>query len=128
MGILNLTYIQDILAKRKELSEYYDQQIKASVGRPLISPDVNYNYAYYPILISSEKVLLDIVGNLNAHEIFPRRYFYPSLSELPYVARQVCSIAEDISKRVLCLPLYHDLTKGEIELIAGIVNKLINRL
>ena len=39
-------------------------------------------------------------------DVRPRRYFYPSLNTLPYVNNQNMPISEDISKRILCLPLY----------------------
>ena len=54
---------------------------------------------------------------LELDEVFPRRYFYPSLSSLNYVQNYSTPIADDIASRILCLPMYYELTKVEIEMI-----------
>jgi dTDP-4-amino-4,6-dideoxygalactose transaminase len=54
-----------------------------------------------------------------------RRYFYPSLNNLPFLTEHYeCPVSEDISKRVLCLPLYFDLEKEIIEKIAKVINSI----
>ena len=71
--------------------------------------ETKWNYAYFPILFDSENHLLRVSKALNEKGIFPRRYFYPSLDELPYVTDTKCPISQSISKRVLCLPLFYKL-------------------
>jgi len=66
---------------------------------------------------------LRVKANLNKKGIFPRRYFYPSLSKLPYVLEQSVPISEDVSKRVLCLPLFPDLRDDQIVEIATTVGE-----
>ncbi|MGB1319178.1 MAG: DegT/DnrJ/EryC1/StrS family aminotransferase, partial [Flavobacteriales bacterium] len=63
---------------------------------------------------------------LNAEEIHPRRYFYPSLNKLPYVKPVQMPVAEDVSKRMLCLPLYTQLTNDEADNIIQIVKSVLN--
>ena len=53
--------------------------------KPTIGEDVEYNYAYYPVLFNSEKLLLRVLETLNQNWIHPRRYFFPSLEDLPYL-------------------------------------------
>jgi len=61
------------------------------------------------------------------NEIFTRRYFYPSLaSALPYLPKLELPITEDISKRVLCLPLYYDLTIEEVDMICRMMLRIQN--
>jgi dTDP-4-amino-4,6-dideoxygalactose transaminase len=58
------------------------------------------------------------------NNIGPRRYFYPSLNTLPFLKpelRRACPVSEDISSRVLCLPLYAGLQKKEVEKICSII-------
>jgi dTDP-4-amino-4,6-dideoxygalactose transaminase len=69
---------------------------------------------------------LKAVATLNAHWIYPRRYFYPSLSKLPYVTLQDCPVCESISCRILCLPMYHDLTDEEIVFITRLLMRSQN--
>ena len=63
---------------------------------------------------------------LEKHEIYPRRYFYPSLSSLNYVNGRQTPISDDISKRILCLPLYHELSEVEQELVSRILLRTQN--
>lgn len=127
MGVVNLKYIDQILASRKLQSQAYDGFLaNLRVQKPVIPEGTRYNYSYYPVLFESEKLLLKSVDLLNANEIFPRRYFYPSLSKLEYVDSQEMPICEDVSRRVLCLPLYHELTKGEQQKIARLLLRAQN--
>ena len=60
---------------------------------------------------------------LNEKNIFPRRYFYPSLNTVDYVKGQSMPISESISKRILCLPLYFELEENQINSISDIIVK-----
>lgn len=128
MGLVNLNYIDDILEKRKELSKYYDKQL-TNVKATKIKwyNDATENYPYYVILLESEELLLKIKGGLDAHEVFTRRYFYPSLANtLPYLNPINLEITDKIAKRALCLPFYYDLTTEEIDLIARLILRYQN--
>ena len=128
MGLVNLNYIKAIHEKRKELTEYYDEKLKyLKAVKPLWHKEANLNYAYYPIVLESEELLLKIKERLDKGEIFTRRYFYPSLaSSLPYLKSKSLPITDDISKRVLCLPLYYDLTLEEVDLICRLMLRVQN--
>ena len=84
------------------------------------------NYSYFPVLFDSEEMLLRVENKLNMKNIFPRRYFYPSLNTLPYLRQAVIQpVSEDVSKRVLCLPLYPGLEpKIQSEIIDIILKTL----
>jgi dTDP-4-amino-4,6-dideoxygalactose transaminase len=127
MGLCNLNYIAEILRLRRELSVHYSGQLSdVPVHRPKIADQCEYNYSYYPVIFESESVLTKVTGVLTAHHIFPRRYFYPSLSHLPYVKQRfVTPISDDISRRILCLPLYHSLSKEEIDMICRLIHRTI---
>jgi dTDP-4-amino-4,6-dideoxygalactose transaminase len=122
MGLCNLKYIDEILKSRKESWLMYADGLRDHGLQLLeIDPDVDYNYAYFPVIFNSEAELLAVVKDLNAQEIMPRRYFNPALNTLHYVNYQPCPIAESIASRVLCLPLYHDLEAADIDRIINIV-------
>lgn len=128
MGICVLPYIEEIIRKRKDLSLLYDEMLLnagLNIVRPSIPADTDYNYSYYPVVFEDEKTLLHVRDALNAEFIYPRRYFYPSLSTLPYVKKAKVPVTDDISRRVLCLPLYYELEPDQVKKIAHIILKVI---
>jgi dTDP-4-amino-4,6-dideoxygalactose transaminase len=117
MGICVLPQMQMIIEQRKKISEQYNNAFQPLLMMPQLPIDTVYNYAYFPVVFESEEKLLNVVAALKQQDIMGRRYFYPSLNELPFVQHQPCPVSEDISRRVLCLPLYFDLTSEEVQSI-----------
>jgi dTDP-4-amino-4,6-dideoxygalactose transaminase len=117
MGLAVLPYMNKIITERQKVCNYYDFHLNfKKFNRLTIRSNTEWNYAYYPIIFDSEKLLLEVKAKLESDNIFPRRYCYPSLDNLPYVSKGNSLIAHNISKRVLCLPLYAELkTKILIE-------------
>jgi dTDP-4-amino-4,6-dideoxygalactose transaminase len=119
MGLANLPRVGEILARRKALAAHYDSRLAgAPLRRPSVLPGCDWNFAYYPVIFDDEETLLEAVDELHLHDVEPRRYFYPALSTLDFVGTQSTPIAEALSSRVLALPMYHDLTFADVDLIA----------
>jgi dTDP-4-amino-4,6-dideoxygalactose transaminase len=118
MGLCILPKIEEIITDRKRIFSIYDELIPFKLIRPKSSLAIEYNYAYYPVIFPSEIELFTAIEKLKSNEINARRYFYPSLNELPFLEKKDCPVSEDISKRVLCLPLYYGLESESIELIS----------
>ena len=128
MGLCVLPHVADIIKKRKELSTLYDKLLlgkETTIRRPVVPANTEYNYAYYPVIFESEKILLSVRDSLNADFIYPRRYFYPSLSTVNYVKKQPVPVSEDISSRVLCLPLYYELETEQVKRICKIIRHVL---
>lgn len=121
MGLANLPYISQIIEERKNISAIYDKNLSDVLQLPKIQLELEYNYAYYPVVFKSEEQLLKIFKALNEENIFPRRYFYPSLNQLEYVDGNCCPVSEDISLRIACLPLYAGLEKENTKKISKII-------
>lgn len=128
MGLANIGFIKAIQGKRKAISERYDiklQNVKAY--KPSWHKGANLNYAYYPIIFESESLMLKCMEGLKSSEIFTRRYFYPSLANaLPYLKPKDFEVTDTVSKRVLCLPIYYDLTLEEVGLICRLLLRIQN--
>lgn len=122
MGLTNLPYVPSIIKQRKKLSEHYDKYLGDRFEKPKMRKNTLRNYAYYPVIAKTEDELLDTIKKLELANIFPRRYFFPSLNTLPYIGRkQPCPVSEDVSRRVMCLPLYPELNVADIKRICGII-------
>lgn len=122
MGLCNLRLIDQVLETRRVQFEYYISKLtNLEVKYQKITPGTKYNYSYFPILFESEEQLLKTKNELEINWIYARRYFYPSLSTLQYVDKQDTPISEDIAKRILCLPIYHTLSREEQDYIVRIL-------
>jgi dTDP-4-amino-4,6-dideoxygalactose transaminase len=128
MGLVNLKYVDQIIEKRKLLSARYDHFLSTFEGsKPVIGDDITYNYAYYPVLFDRAELLNKVLDTLNQNLIHPRRYFFPSLEDLPYVHPEArCAVTNEVAKKVLCLPLYDTLTEEEIDMIFRIILRVQN--
>jgi len=81
------------------------------------------NYSYFPIVFKSEEEMINVIDKLSQENIYPRRYFYPSLNSYNKVVDYIeCPVSEDISSRILCLPLYKKLETTHIINISNIIN------
>ena len=126
MGLVNLSYVDNILTSRKTVSHWYDKfLIHADIIRPITIIQSEGNNSYYPILLTNEKLLIDVKNALEQEEIFPRRYFYPSLNNLDYTNGNA-PISVDVSSRILCLPLYYKLSSEEVLKISRIILRVLN--
>lgn len=122
MGLANFKHLDEIKAARKHISELYDSLLNGKLRRPKAQDGLEYNYAYYPVVFESEKELLAAFDRLAKIDVFPRRYFYPSLNKLPYLqTHYACPVSEDIATRIACLPLYVGLSDANVEKICGVL-------
>ena len=128
MGLANLGYIEAIHQHRKALTERYDTMLRnLKASKPEWHGNASLNYAYYPIIFENSEQMLKGLAKLQGNGIFARRYFYPSLATtLPYVEAKAMKITDDIASRILCLPLYFDLTLEEVDLIARLLLRVQN--
>lgn len=128
LGLANLNYIDAIHKKRKSLTDHYHTKLKNVKGFiPQWHAQATINYAYYPVVFESEDLAVKCFNELKANEVFARRYFYPSLAKtLPYLPSVEMPVTDDIAKRVLCLPLYYDLSEEEIDLICRLILRAQN--
>lgn len=126
MGLAVLPYIETIFVERKKVVNYYNDNLDFSRLQILkIREDTNWNYSYYPVIFESEKQLLEVERVLNDNQIFPRRYFYPSLNTIDYTKGQSMLVSESIASRIICLPLYAGLSENDLEKIVVLINRAI---
>ncbi|MDG4944784.1 DegT/DnrJ/EryC1/StrS family aminotransferase [Weeksellaceae bacterium KMM 9713] len=122
MGLAVFDHLESIISKRKSAVALYIEKLnKSTLSLLKIRPETQWNYHYFPILFPSEKDLLIAVKKLKNNYIYPRRYFYPSLNTLPYLNYQKMEISEDISSRILCLPLSSEISEQEINQICNLI-------
>ncbi|GAB2909361.1 DegT/DnrJ/EryC1/StrS family aminotransferase [Paralcaligenes ginsengisoli] len=131
LGLLQLKYIDQALARRKEIDAAYRALLQGIEGIECL-PDAGEkaaNYAYFPILVDAAYPIGrdELYQTLKGHGIHPRRYFYPLISDfpmyrgLPSARRDGLPMAAAAAQKVLCLPIYPALQNGQIEAIAQLI-------
>ncbi|MEJ6981366.1 DegT/DnrJ/EryC1/StrS family aminotransferase [Pedobacter sp. P351] len=122
MGLCNLNHIDEILEKRKLLSLHYiDNLTNLKAKYPKLNADRDYNYAYFPVLFDSHDLMLRCVKALESEKVYCRRYFYPALTTLPFVKNQQVPVCDSVVQRIVCLPLYHSLMTGDLDLVSRVM-------
>jgi dTDP-4-amino-4,6-dideoxygalactose transaminase len=126
MGLCLLPNVLDFIARRRAICLLYDELLKdCPLKYPKTNETVEYNYSYYPVIFSAAQDLLAVQSALAEKQINTRRYFYPSLNRLPYVNKISCPNSESIAERVLCLPLFVELTDEQVAQICAIVRGVL---
>jgi len=132
LGLVQLNHIDEEIAKRKRITNYYRKKLKDTPGIRFLqdSPKVKQNYSYMPIFIDEKnfgKSRDALYKSLKKNNIFTRRYFYPLISNFePYKNYESSKfenlpIANKIAEQVLCLPICADLNFSQIDRIIAII-------
>lgn len=132
LGLLQLKYVDNEIARRKKAADYYRELLKEVKGLTIFQdlPGVQHNYGYFPVLVHEQAYGMSrdhLFEKLRKSNIRPRRYFYPLCSSfptyrgLPSAHPDMLPVAEKVAAEVLCLPLYADLEVEDVERVARIV-------
>lgn len=130
MGICNLRHVNEEIEKRRAVVERYRENLDGIEGIQLnpIQENVKSNYAYFPVVFD-EKVFgasrNEVMDKLSENGIGARKYFYPLTNTFDCFHGKfdpnLTPIALHVSKRVLTLPLYADLSIDDVDRICGII-------
>ena len=132
IGLLNLPQLAPNRRARKLISDRYRMLLSDLPLRsldPADYPGLTYNYAYFPVFCPDTECREALIAALNANNIFPRRYFEPSLNELDFLADELrvsCPVSEHAARTVVCLPLYPDLPLEDVDRIGTIIQQTMS--
>lgn len=133
MGICNLRHVDGEIAKRKKVVDRYRERLSGIDGIKLneINSDIKYTYSYFPVIFEEKDFgssRNEVFDTLATHSIGARKYFYPLTNTFECFHGQYnpneTPVALHISKRVLTLPLYADLSIKEVDQICDVIIKL----
>ena len=131
VGLVQLRHFEKVILARGERDLLYRERLQDASGISCLTPvrQVERNYCYFPIFVDTEYPLSrdELYERLQQNEIFTRRYFYPLISEFamyrssPSARAENLPIAADVSRKVICLPIYPDLPKSELHKICDLI-------
>ncbi|MBK1876640.1 DegT/DnrJ/EryC1/StrS family aminotransferase [Pelagicoccus mobilis] len=133
MGVCMFEHINELISTRREIWSVYAACLANSdlpLNRLEWRVGTEPNWAYFPILFGSEEVLVACVQYLTERGVNARRYFYPSLDQLSFLAGSTfdCPIASSVAERVLCLPLSAGMAISDAELVWRYVEHFFKEL
>lgn len=118
MGLALLDDMEKLKSRRKKIYEQYKSELKGIVAFQEQNAKTSQNFSYFAIILKDKKQTKKVQQALNDKDIFPRRYFYPSLDTLSYIEpKQYMPISRDIAEHILCLPIYPELSDDEQSVI-----------
>lgn len=136
MGLVLLKHAQLIKSLRKKWHELYIEQLKDIPGIKLmnIPADLDYNYAYFPILITNDSPFSrdKLFDRFTQANIFPRKYFYPLITDFSLykgykiISKHKIPNARRVADSVICLPLYPDLSESDVSSICDVIHKALS--
>lgn len=126
MGLCVFEHLPEIIENRKKTIDFYNNNLNfAEIRKFKLRENTRWNYHYYPIIFETETKLLEVQKKLNEHQIFPRRYFSPSLNTVSFLENYVkMPISESIASKILCLPLSASDNIDDIKKISLIINNI----
>jgi dTDP-4-amino-4,6-dideoxygalactose transaminase len=132
LGLLQLKYVDQAIARRKEVDATYRERLAGVKGIRCLhdSGEKVANYSYFPIMVEAGYPISrdDLYQKLKNVGIHPRRYFYPLISDFPMYRGLPSSHKENLpmatvaARQVLCLPIYPDLAMSTVEEITRFIS------
>jgi len=130
-GLLQLRHIDDAIARREAIDAQYRRLLAGIPGIRCLErqSETVDNYAYFPIFVDDGYPLSRdaLYERLRENGIYPRRYFYPLIAEfpmyrgLPSADLDRLPVATEVSRKVLCLPIYPALEPSVVQEICRLI-------
>lgn len=131
-GLLNLKQVDAAIEARKKTADVYREALREVDGLTFYEdmPGVKHNYSYFPMFIDAEKYGMtrdELYFKMKEANVFGRRYFYPLISEfstyrgLESARKENLPNAHKMADTVICLPMHHELSEGDMERILKLI-------
>jgi dTDP-4-amino-4,6-dideoxygalactose transaminase len=135
LGLAVLECVPDELRRRRAIIAWYRAGLDGIAGLTIVSEPtgVESSCQYFVVRIDREAFgcSRDVVfERLKPYNVFARKYFYPLCSEyecyrdLPSSAAGLLPVATEVTRQVLCLPLYGTLPLTAVDAMCGMIREI----
>jgi dTDP-4-amino-4,6-dideoxygalactose transaminase len=122
MGLCVLNEMEANMKARAAVWHRYEQALSKTLQLQAKPEGLDYNYAYFPAVFKSEQQALRVAEALKENGVQVRRYFYPSLESVECLGvGKDQPVSKHISSRILCLPIFHQLSQGDQKKINNLI-------
>jgi dTDP-4-amino-4,6-dideoxygalactose transaminase len=133
-GLLNLRQVDACIDARRQVAVRYRDALRDVSGISFFDdmPGVRHNYSYFPIFVDAEKYGMtrdELYFKMKEQNVLGRRYFYPLISTfstyrgLESAKPENLPNAHKMADTVICLPMHHELSVGDMERILKLIIK-----
>ena len=143
-GLLNLRQVDAAIEARQQVAKQYVEALKDVRGIKIFQPMVDsfasnlslltskLNYSYFPIFVDEEQYGMtrdELYEKMKANNVLGRRYFYPLITDfdpykdIPSANPANLPVANKIANQVICLPMHHALSEGDVKRVIDCVRK-----
>ena len=131
-GLLNLRQVDAAIGARRRVAVRYRDALRGVPGLRVMEdmPGVRHNYSYFPVFVDAAAFGMtrdELYFRMKERGVLGRRYFYPLISEfstyrgLESARPENLPVATRMADSVICLPMYHDLTDGDVDRVIGLI-------
>ena len=123
--LAKLDIFDDELARREAIARHYDRRLAGLVQIPARVPDSTSAWAIYAVLLGSEAERTALQASLRESGV-PSAIYYPRPLHLQpaYAGAHdgaALPVSEDLSRRIMALPIHPDLSDEQLEQICDAV-------
>ena len=133
-GLLNLRQVDNAIANRQKVAQRYREALKNVCGIRFFEDmqGVRHNYSYFPVFVNEKEYGMsrdELYFKMREQGVLGRRYFYPLISSfstyrsLPSAATENLPVATKIANEVICLPMHHELSDGDLDRVLRLIVK-----
>jgi dTDP-4-amino-4,6-dideoxygalactose transaminase len=127
--MIKANHIHDWQNRRQQIAAYYNSCFKEAAVKTLISGDMMYHHCFHKFVIEIDNRDL-VQQDLLTRGIEAKVHYAKPLHEEPLYdyyqgPNSLLSCSSALSRRVLSLPIYPELTDTEVEYIADQVVRLL---
>jgi dTDP-4-amino-4,6-dideoxygalactose transaminase len=127
IGLAVLDRIDDFLTRRAEIANGYGAGLAEIDGIKHPPSAGAPPWQTYPVALPGDAE--PVVSRLVAAGVGVRRYYVPPLHRsLPFAADVCLPTTDDLSARMICLPVYSDMSDLELEEIIGLTNGVLTQV
>ncbi len=136
IGLKQLEKLDEFVEKRRKNAEYLTEKLTEIEGilPPKVKPEVQHSYHQYTVLLDLEVIDCtrdEFVENLDDENVGAAVHYPRPLHKQPVFQERYGDISlpvvEDISNRILSLPVHPQLERGDLKKVVRGVEKVIHR-
>ena len=137
IGLVQLRRLQGFVKHRNDIADYYDEEISKISGVEALKtpPNIMNSYYKYIMFLSPEIARDDFKQKLREKGVrcggevyWPPLHMQPVYQRLLGVKEGDFPIAEDVCRRMVCLPMYSQITLSEAKYVIEQISEVFSGL